>query len=235
MFEDSTFESSGRIRTRSRRWMIAVFLFNTSILLALVLIPLLCPQALPHQAMLFLVDAPMPVAQQPPTVQPTAPRAGSSTPMDYDQLRAPRIIPRGIVYIDRPEAPMEVAVGGPGPGVQGAFDPPWNGPVMHPVVRPAVRPALRVSTAIEEGLIVLKTPPIYPPIAKAAHVEGTVILAATISRTGTIENLRATAGPVMLQQAALDAVRTWRYRPYLLDGDPVEVETTVNVIFMLSR
>ena len=77
--------------------------------------------------------------------------------------------------------------------------------------------------------------PVYPPIARAARVSGTVRLAATISKTGSIENLHVTSGPPMLQQAALDAVSTWRYRPYLLDGQPVEVETTVNVIFTLGR
>jgi protein TonB len=61
-----------------------------------------------------------------------------------------------------------------------------------------------------------------------------VVLQATISKTGTIENLRVLNGPAMLQDAAMQAVRTWRYRPYLLDGEPVEVETTVNVIFSLG-
>jgi protein TonB len=74
----------------------------------------------------------------------------------------------------------------------------------------------------------------YPPIAKAARVSGTVVLQATISKTGAIENLTVTSGPAMLQQAALDAVRTWRYRPYLLNNEPVEVQTTVNVIFTLG-
>ena len=62
-----------------------------------------------------------------------------------------------------------------------------------------------------------------------------MVLAATISKQGTIENLRVVSGPAMLQQAALDAVKTWRYRPYLLNGDPVAVETTVNVVFNLQR
>jgi protein TonB len=92
-----------------------------------------------------------------------------------------------------------------------------------------------VSTAVEEGLLIRKTVPVYPAIAKASGTGGTVRLAATISRNGTIENLRVTGGPAMLQQAALDAVKTWLYRPYLLDGQPVEVETTVDVIFTLSR
>jgi len=61
-----------------------------------------------------------------------------------------------------------------------------------------------------------------------------VVLQATISKSGGIENLRVVSGPPMLQQAALDAVRAWRYKPYLLNGDPVEVETTVNVVFNLG-
>jgi protein TonB len=84
------------------------------------------------------------------------------------------------------------------------------------------------------GFLLNKTTPTYPPIAKAARVQGTVVLQATISKQGTIEDLRVISGPAMLQQAALDAVRQWRYRPYLLNNEPVEVETTVNVIFTLG-
>jgi protein TonB len=88
---------------------------------------------------------------------------------------------------------------------------------------------------VVEGLLINKTPPIYPRIAIAVRSEGTVVLQATISKSGTIENLRVVSGPPMLQQAAIDAVQTWRYKPYLLGGEPVEVETTVNVIFTLGR
>jgi len=83
-------------------------------------------------------------------------------------------------------------------------------------------------------MLLLKTTPVYPPIAKAARVSGTVVLQATISKTGSIENLHIISGPAMLQQAAMQAVRSWRYRPYLLNNEPVEVETTVNVIFSLG-
>jgi len=74
----------------------------------------------------------------------------------------------------------------------------------------------------------------YPPIAKAARIQGTVVVQATISKTGSIENARAVSGPEMLKQAAIDGVRNARYKPYLLNGEPVEVETTVNVIFSLG-
>jgi protein TonB len=85
------------------------------------------------------------------------------------------------------------------------------------------------------GLLIYKVTPQYPAIAKAAGVGGTVILQAMISKDGTIENLRVVSGPAMLQQAALDAVKMWRYRPYLLNGVPLEVETTVNVVFTMGR
>jgi protein TonB len=76
---------------------------------------------------------------------------------------------------------------------------------------------------------------VYPPIAKAAQISGTVVLEATISTEGAIENLRVVSGPAMLQQSALNAVKQWRYRPYLLNNTPVEVETTVNVVFSLNQ
>jgi protein TonB len=84
------------------------------------------------------------------------------------------------------------------------------------------------------GMLLDKVTPQYPAIAKAARIQGTVVLQATISKSGGIENLRVISGPPMLQQAAMEAVRSWRYKPYLLNGDPVEVETTVNVVFNLG-
>jgi protein TonB len=94
---------------------------------------------------------------------------------------------------------------------------------------------MRVSSQVVEGLLINKVYPVYPPIAKAAGVQGTVTLAAMISMSGAIENLRVASGPPMLQQSALEAVRQWRYRPYMLNGQPIEVETSVNVIFSLGR
>ena len=95
---------------------------------------------------------------------------------------------------------------------------------------------VRVSTVVEEGLLIRKTIPVYPPIAIAMRTRRARWCWRPPSpRAGTIENLRVVSGPAILQQAALDAVSTWRYRPYLLDGQPVEVETTVNVVFTLGR
>jgi len=232
MFEDSIFESAGKIRTRSRGWMFAAFALNSSILLALILIPLICPKALPRQMMAFLLEtppapAPEPVKQQPIHVAP-------KNVQPADPFTAPTSIPTTIYRPPAPEPPPVIAIIDPAVSLPGDFVPSF-GPSVHPIVRSAVRAIVHVSSTNEEVLLLHKTMPIYPAIAKAAHVEGTVTLAATISKAGTIEGLRAVSGPPMLQQAALDAVKTWLYRPYQLDGGAVEVETTVNVIFALNR
>jgi protein TonB len=104
-----------------------------------------------------------------------------------------------------------------------------------PVVHADVKGPVRVSSMVVSGLILQKTPPIYPAIAKATGTQGTVVLQAMISKSGTIENLHVVSGPVMLQQAAVDAVKKWRYRPFLLNHEPVEVETTVNVVFTIAN
>jgi protein TonB len=86
-----------------------------------------------------------------------------------------------------------------------------------------------------EGNLVLRVQPAYPLLARQVRVQGLVVLRAVISRDGTIENLQVLSGHPMLVQAAVDAVRQWRYRPYVLNGEPVEVETEVKVNFILSR
>ena len=85
-----------------------------------------------------------------------------------------------------------------------------------------------------EGNLIYKVPPIYPAIAKSARVQGPVVLRAVISRTGTIENLQVLSGHPLLVRAAVEAVQQWRYRPYILNGEPVEVETQVIVNFLLA-
>ena len=116
----------------------------------------------------------------------------------------------------------------------GSPDNPFNGRGTHPDVRPATPAAQHVSSGVMQGMLIYKVIPTYPAIAQATRSSGTVVLQATISRTGAIENLRVVEGPAMLRQAALDAVKQWRYRPYMLNGQPVEVETTVDVNFKLD-
>lgn len=234
MFEDSTFESTGRIHTQSRGWMIATSAFNGSILLALVLIPLMYPEALPRMAMAFLMEAPP--APTPPPKPPAQVEHVNvvRTEMPGGQIFAPRAIPP-ITYIpDSQETLPDVNVATMDNGNGSAVTDPFSGQNQRPVVREQVRGSVRISGMVVDGLLIRKTMPVYPPIAKATGMQGTVVLQATIARNGTIANLRVVSGSTMLQQAALDAVRNWLYRPYLLNGDPVEVETTVNVVFKLQ-
>lgn len=237
MFEDSTFECTGSIRTRSRNWMVATTIFNGSILLALILIPLICPEALPRQIMPFLMEAPVPPipqqAQPPQTVQ-TAP---IQTEMPDGTITAPRTIPITI-FTPRnrePESPVSIVGLDANSMIPGSAADIFHQQNGLPSVRQATKGPVRISSSVVSGWLLEKTLPIYPPMGKAMRVEGTVVLEATISKVGSIENLRVVSGPPILQQAALDAVRNWRYRPYQLNGEPVEVETTVNVIFTMGR
>jgi len=93
---------------------------------------------------------------------------------------------------------------------------------------------VRVSQGVSQGLLIKKVQPSYPPLARQARIQGTVTLQAEISKDGTIENLRLMSGHPMLAPAAIEAVKQWRYKPYLLNGEPVAVETTVMVNFTLS-
>ncbi|MFC6646118.1 energy transducer TonB [Granulicella cerasi] len=102
------------------------------------------------------------------------------------------------------------------------------------VAKPKPTGPARISSGVMAGQLVNKTQPVYPPIARAAHQSGSVVLHAIISKTGSIEDLKVVSGPAMLQGAALDAVRSWRYKPYILNGEPTEVETTVVVNFNLN-
>ena len=237
MFEDSTFESTGRIRTRSRGWMMAALLCNGSILLGLVLIPLIYPEALPRQLMSILIEAPRSPQPQPKPMVQTQKRAFQGAPqMDGATLVAPRLFPRYPTTLVGPEAPAPVtylAMGNPNEAAANVRD-AFRGPGTA-VTAASPKDPVRVSSTFAAGLLREKVLPPYPAIAKAAHKEGVVVLQATISTNGTIANLRVISGDMMLRQAALDAVSHWRYRPYLLNGQPVEVETTVNVIFKLNE
>jgi protein TonB len=237
MFEDSTFESTGRIRTRSRGWMIATLTLNSSILLALILVPLIYPEALPSHAFAFLMAVPPPPASPPPVAR----QAVRSAPQRSDALQnpfdAPRQIPNIIVMIHDPgPAPIgPIGTLDTGTGVPGAMGDTFPSQPAPRVVRAAPLGPVRISSITATSIAIYKPIPVYPALARAARVEGTVVLEATISKSGSIENLRVVSGPAMLRQAALDAVSQWRYRPYLLNGEPVAVETTVNVVFNLQR
>jgi periplasmic protein TonB len=236
MFEDSIFESTGRIHTDSREWMVATFLLNSSILLGMILIPLIFPEALPHQAISFLLSAP----KTPPS-QPPLPKDPVREVHDGNETAIRVILAQptmtSITRIDRtPAMPGDQTISmSDGSNLPAGTNNVFNGPGPATVVHEESKGPVHVSSGVMAGTLIFKSTPVYPQIAKAAGVAGTVVLLATISKNGSIENLRVASGPAMLQQAAIDAVKTWRYRPYLLNGQPVEVETTVNVVFTLGR
>jgi protein TonB len=156
--------------------------------------------------------------------------------MMHDQLTAPNVIPRNVKTAGVPDAPPSSdidtanveAMGG-----SGAIGSVFNGQAKPNVKTVPAKP-ITISAGVAVGLLIKKTEPTYPPIAKTARVAGTVVLQATIAKSGAVTNLRVVSGPAMLRQAAVDAVRTWRYRPYKLNNEPIEVDTTVNVIFTLG-
>jgi protein TonB len=236
MFEDATFESSGTIRTRSRGWMIATFALNASILLALILVPLIYPAALPRTALAMLMEAPStPVEHPKPVVRPERATAAPSE-IDEGRIQAPPMIPtHAWVPTTREEPGIGNLMTLAGPAtLPGTGCDPVNCGSVRPNVREAVTGPAHISSGVAVGLLIHRVVPEYPAVPRSAHIGGIVVLQATISKSGTIENLRVASGPDLLRQAALDAVKQWRYRPYLLNGEPVEVETTVNVEFTLQ-
>lgn len=243
MFEDSLLE--GKMKTKRGMTTMVSFLIQVMIVGVLILIPLIYTEALPTQQLTtFLVAPPPPPPPPPPPAAAQVVRVRRvESELNNGVLRQPTAIPKKVAQIREDDTPPPTGgvVGGVG-GVFGGVPGGQIGGVIGgiisntpaPVVKMATPQKVRVSSGVSEGLLLRKVQPVYPPLAKAAHVSGAVQLQATIGRDGTIQNLRVVSGHPMLTQAALDAVRQWRYRPYLLNGEAVEVDTTVTVNFNLS-
>jgi periplasmic protein TonB len=243
LFADSLLETTSGQR-RQRIW-VTVFSSVLQCLLVgvIVILPLWYTEVLPPQELLTMLTAPppppAPPSPPPTSAVPKAPRAVGN--IANGMLMAPSRIPAKILMIKEPEPPalggIGVIGGVPGGIPGGVFGGILNSASQQRVVMqgaPAPK-RVRVSQGVTTGMIVSKIDPVYPPIAIAARVEGVIILKAIIAKDGTIQNLQVLSGPAMLAPAAVDAVKQWRYRPYLLNGEPVEVETTVQVIFILSE
>ena len=93
---------------------------------------------------------------------------------------------------------------------------------------------VRVSQGVSQGLLTHKVDPQYPPLAKQAHIQGTVVLHAVIGKDGQVQGLQVVSGHPMLSAAAISAVKQWRYKPYMLNGKPVEIDTNITVNFTLA-
>jgi protein TonB len=238
MFEDSLIESGGKLKTRRGRTTTFSFVMEAVVIGVMILIPLLITDALPNLAASMSLVAPPPPPPPPP---PAAVRIVKQVQTDIvnGQLRTPTKIPKKVEMIKEEEAPppmMSGVVGGvPGGVPGGSMGGVMGGIIGNTALIPKVAvQRIRVSSGVTQGLVTHRVEPTYPPIAKAARVQGTVILAAVIGKDGTIQNLHVVSGHPLLQGAAMEAVKQWRYRPYILNGEPVEVDTQVIVNFTLA-
>jgi protein TonB len=241
MFEDSLIESGNKLKTKRLATSILSFIGQFALIGILILIPLIYTDALPKtQLMTFLVAPPPPPPPPPPPA--AAPKVVKvQSEVINGQLRTPTKIPEKIQMIKEEEQPPDLGGGVPG-GVPGGIPGGSAGGVMGGILsstqvavpKVATPQRIRVSQGVSTGLLLKKVTPNYPQLAKQARIQGVVVLQAEISKDGTIQNLQLISGHPMLAPAAIEAVKQWRYKPYLLNGEPVAVETTVQVNFSLS-
>ncbi|HVP50998.1 MAG TPA: TonB family protein [Terriglobales bacterium] len=244
MFEDSLLESAGKLKT-GRKWTTMLSFVLQCVLIGLmILVPLIYTEALPRQQLMTFLVAPPPPPPPPPPAAAVPVRVVKVIQTDIvnGQLRTPTKIPEKVAMIKEEAAPPPMTAGGVIGGVPGGVPGGSMGGVIGGIIgsTPAAVPKvaaptrIRVSAGVQEGNLINRVTPLYPAIAKAARIAGTVVIQAEISKQGTIENLRVLSGHPMLVQSALDAVKQWRYKPYLLNGEPVPVETTITVNFTLA-
>lgn len=237
MFRQSVFA-----REESRRpWTFSVSLLTQALLIAVaVLVPLLAKPALPAlSAAIVSLQLPKPprvAAPAPPPRQVSAER-----PQQFSSiLHAPTRVPERAAVVVETDAPA-VAAGPTSPGPSGGVmyrivDVPVVPPPPPPPAEPEpVAAPIRVSSAVQAARIVHRVLPVYPPLARSARISGVVRLQARIATDGSIAELRAVSGHPLLIAAAIDAVRQWRYRPTVLNGRPVAVDTQIDVNFTLGR
>lgn len=242
MFAESLIETSWAQRSRRSWTTLTSFGIQAITIGALLMIPLLSNVVLPA---VRTVSTPISMGRRDPGPVPLQPTRGFHSNVveiipNVHQIMMPRYIPHGITQ-GPDSGPVGPAFGDPTIGDILPFSPsvgpalPISGirPIVpiHPAVN--VKP-LRISSMLQ-GSLVHRVEPAYPPLAKAARVQGPVVLEAVISKTGTIENLQLISGHPLLAPAAIDAVRQWRYKPYILNEEAIEVETQITVNFTLSN
>ncbi len=225
------------------------FLINCLVIMLMLAVPLMFTEELPKaQLLTFLVAPPPPPPPPPPAAAEVHVVKQIQTDLlNNGALRTPTKIPQKIQMIKEEEAPPPMAsnggvVGGvpggiPGGqlgGVIGSVISSSNSLAAVPKFVPTTPTRVRISGGVTKGMLIQRLEPTYPTLARAARVQGDVVLSAIIDTNGQITNLQLVSGHPMLVPAALAAVKQWRYKPYLLNGQPVEVETTITVIFTLS-
>jgi protein TonB len=245
VFEDSLFDTTARPQARRGLSAAISFAFQTAILGVLVLIPMVFTNALPVNALKGLVFVSAPTrASTPKAPEPRHTTQATSNFAD-NQLVQPRVVPQGTHRVVDTQ-PLESGIGDTGPDIPGAIPLGANGRgtalsvLLNGLPKPSqphnIAPpkSVRVSGGVIEGLLIHKITPDYPTLARQVRAQGQVILQATIGRDGTIQNLQVVTGHPLLMKSAVQAVRQWRYKPYLLNNEPVEVETQITVNFTLG-
>jgi periplasmic protein TonB len=242
MFNDLVISGSNSTKTHKSWTVVVSTIIQAALLGILILIPLIYTEALPKGMLTTFIVPPPP----PPPPPPPAAIQRIVKPVVHiiknGQMMAPTVIPKKIEMIKEDPTPPDVGVSG---GVVGGVPGGSAGGVLGGIIGgvgggppppppPKAKGPLRVGGNVQQANLLRQVQPIYPPIAKTAHISGTVVLHAIISKDGTIEQLEYISGPPLLMKNAMDAVRQWRYRPTMLNGEPVEVDTTVSVVFTLG-
>jgi periplasmic protein TonB len=176
------------------------------------------------------------VAKPAPGAEANAPAAQDPTPVSPDAMAAQLVAPSRIAGSIKKAAPSDEAP--PTAPAAVAFDDSGAipGSVFSNSAKAKVAPhVVAISAGLADGMILRKTQPVYPKFAQEAHISGKVVLKATITKQGTIEGVQVVSGPKILAPSAVEAVRTWQYRPYMLDGQPVSVETSITIVFGTTK
>jgi protein TonB len=248
MFDNLLESSPAGMKTKTSLTIFISTMFQMLLLGVMVLIPLIYTEALP-KAMLttFLVAPPPPPPPPPPAAAPiqrvVRPMAKL---MQSGKLQAPTSIPKQVTMLKEEDMPPDMGAVGVVGGVPGGIPGGQSGGVLGGIIGGVVGsnlppPPKPVQTRIRQGgnvqqaKLINMVRPVYPPLAKQARIQGTVRLHAIIAKDGSVIQLEVLPGAhPLLVQSALDAVRQWRYQPTLLNGEPVEVDTTVDVVFSLG-
>lgn len=245
MFEEMVVSNAKNKKTNKPWTVVLSMVFQVAFLAILILIPLIYTEALPRAMMSSILLAPPPPPPPPPPPAPAQvvhikPQAHL---MEAGKLVAPKVIPKDVKIIKEEEQPPDMGAGIAG-GVPGGVAGGSMGGVIGGVIGgagaapPPPKPnvsRVRVGGAVQAAKLVNRVQPMYPPLARQTRISGTVKLHAIIGKDGTVQQLNVESGHPLLVQAALDAVRQWRYQPTLLNGEPVDVDTEIDVIFSLAQ
>jgi protein TonB len=243
MFEGSLVESRGLVASKTQKWTtLGSLALQCAIAAALITIPMLRPEVLPVSVLAPKIT--LPEIRQTTVIQHVADAAAHaaaalSVPAPAPMVEETRsfVFPQGAPVdngAEPPIGPIPFGMGDTGNGLRALTTIVGSSPGPAIAVRPRDTRPVRVSSGVVSGLLLSPITPVYPPIAKAAHVQGSVVIEAVISKAGHIESLNVVSGPEMLRSAALDAVRQARYAPYKLNGEPVDVQTVITVVFRMG-